>query len=65
MINAHILDGVAVTKFIHWITVINKKRITEFEAQKKLENFRRQNKRYLYPSFNTIAGAGSNGAIVH
>ena len=65
MINAHISDGVAVTKFIHWITVINKKRITEFEAQKKLENFRRQNKRYLYPSFNTIAGAGSNGAIVH
>ena len=65
MINAHISDGVAVTKFIHWITVINKKRITEFEAQKKLENFRRQNKRYLYPSFNTIAGTGSNGAIVH
>ena len=65
MINAHISDGVAVTKFIHWITVINKKKITEFEAQKKLENFRRQNKRYLYPSFNTIAGAGSNGAIVH
>ena len=27
--------------------------------------FRRKNKNYLYPSFNTIAGYGSNGAIVH
>ena len=25
MINAHIMDGVAVTKFIHWIQQINKK----------------------------------------
>ena len=41
------------------------KKITEFEAQNKLENFRKKNKDYLYPSFNTIAGAGGNGAIVH
>ena len=65
MIDAHILDGVALTKFIYWIKNINKKKITEFEAQNKLENFRKKNKEYLYPSFNTIAGAGGNGAIVH
>ncbi len=65
MLKSHIFDGVALTKFIHWIKNINKKKITEFEAQNKLENFRKKNKEYLYPSFNTIAGAGENGAIVH
>ncbi|RPG96012.1 MAG: aminopeptidase P family protein [Candidatus Pelagibacter sp. TMED239] len=65
MINAHILDGVALTKFIYWIKNINKKQITEVDAQNKLEKFRKMNKNYLYPSFDTIAGSGKNGAIVH
>jgi len=65
MINVHILDGVALTKFIYWIKNINKKQITEVDAQNKLEKFRKMNKNYLYPSFDTIAGSGKNGAIVH
>ena len=65
MINAHIEDGLALTKFIFWIKNINKKKITEVDAQNKLEKFRKLNKNYLFPSFNTIAGTGSNGAIVH
>ena len=65
MINAHIEDGLALTKFIYWIKNINKKKITEVDAQNKLEKFRKLNKNYLFPSFNTIAGTGSNGAIVH
>jgi Xaa-Pro aminopeptidase len=65
MINTHIKDGLALTKFIFWIKNINKKKITETIAQNKLENFRKLNKNYLFPSFNTIAGTGSNGAIVH
>ena len=65
MINAHILDGIALTKFIYWIKKINKKNITEVEAAKKLEKFRKMNKNFLYPSFDTIAGSGKNGAIVH
>ncbi len=65
MINAHILDGVALTKFLFWIKKINKKKITEVEAAEKLENFRKLNKNFLYPSFDTIAGSGKNGAIVH
>ena len=64
-INSHIIDGVALTKFIYWIKNINKKKITEVEAQNKLEKFRKMNKNYLYPSFDTIAGSGENGAIVH
>ena len=64
-IEAHKKDGLALTKFIYWIKNINKKKITEVEAQNKLEKFRKFNKDYLFPSFNTIAGSGSNGAIVH
>ena len=65
MINAHIADGLALTKFIYWIKNQNKKKITEIYAQNKLEKFRKLNKNYLFPSFNTIAGTGANGAIVH
>ncbi|WP_415303663.1 M24 family metallopeptidase [Candidatus Pelagibacter sp. Uisw_090] len=65
MIKAHKKDGLALTKFIHWIKNINKKTITEVDAQNKLEKFRKLSKDYLFPSFNTIAGSGSNGAIVH
>jgi len=65
MINSHIIDGVALTKFIYWIKNINKKQINEVQAQNKLESFRRLNENYLYPSFDTIAGSGKNGAIVH
>ena len=65
MINAHIEDGAALTKFLYWIKKINKKKISEFYAQNKLEKFRKKSKNYLYPSFNTIAGSGDNGAIIH
>jgi Xaa-Pro aminopeptidase len=65
MIRSHVIDGVALTKFIYWIKKVNKKKITEVDAQIKLEKFRKKNNRYLYPSFETIAGAGENGAIVH
>ena len=65
MIDAHKKDGLALTRFIYWIKNVNKKIITEVYAQNKLEKFRKLNKNYLFPSFNTIAGTGSNGAIVH
>ena len=65
MIEAHKKDGLALTRFIYWIKNVNNKRITEVDAQNKLEKFRRMSGDYLHPSFNTIAGAGSNGAIVH
>ena len=65
MISSHVIDGVALTKFIYWIKKVNKKKITEVDAQIKLEKFRKKSNKYLYPSFETIAGAGENGAIVH
>ncbi len=65
MIKAHKIDGLALTRFIYWIKHVNKNIITEVDAQNRLEKFRKLNKDYLFPSFNTIAGSGSNGAIVH
>jgi len=65
MKKAHILDGVALTKFLFWIKKVNKKKISEVDAQNKLEIFRKMNKNFLYPSFDTIAGSGKNGAIIH
>jgi len=65
MMKAHIEDGVALTKFLHWIKNIKKLNLTEKKVEKKLENYRKKNKNYLYPSFDTIAGSGPNGAIIH
>ena len=62
--DAHILDGVALTKFLCWFKT-NKKTITEKKIENKLEKFRKRSKKYLYPSFDTIAGSGPNGAIIH
>jgi len=65
-IKSHIMDGVALTKFIYWIkNNIEKIKITEISAEKKLEKFRKQNANYRFPSFNTISCCGPNGAIVH
>ena len=65
MINTHLIDGIALTKFIFWLKNKKKLDITEVDAQNKLEYFRRQNPKYLFPSFDTIAGSGKNGAIIH
>ena len=66
MKKSHIIDGVALTKFLFWIKKnFKNKKITEISAQKKLENFRRMNKTYKFPSFSTISGSGPNSAIIH
>ena len=65
MINAHISDGVALTKFLFWIKNTKIDKLDEIKVEKKLESFRKQNKNFLFPSFDTIAGSGPNGAIIH
>ena len=65
MKNSHIEDGVALTKFIFWIKNLNKKKINEIDVKKKLERFRKLNKNYLRPSFETISATGSNAALPH
>ena len=66
MKKTHIADGVALTKFLIWLKKnFKRKKITEISAQQKLENFRKKNSSYKFPSFNTISGSGPNSAIIH
>ena len=63
---AHIRDGAAVTQFLHWIaTEAQSGSVDEIEAAKKLEAFRAATGKLVDLSFDTISGAGSNGAVVH
>ena len=62
----HLIDGIALTKFLLWIkNNFKKNRITEMSAQEKLENFRKMHSSYRFPSFSTISGSGPNGSIIH
>ena len=63
MINAHILDGVALTKFIYWIKKINKSKINEVEAQENQKNLEEWIKFSLSQLIQSQVG--KNGAIVH
>ena len=44
MINAHIEDGVALTKFLYWIKKQKINNLTEKKIEKKLESFRKSRK---------------------
>lgn len=66
MKSAHERDGVAITRFLYWLSQVPKDQpITEIEAAQSLENFRYQTGALKDLSFETISGAGPNGAIVH
>ena len=66
MKESHLIDGVALTKFLFWLKKnFKNKNITEISAQNKLESFRKMNSKYKYPSFSTISGSGPNSAIIH
>lgn len=59
-------DGAAVVKFLHWLSrEAPKGTLTEIEAAEKLHQFRRESGDLRDLSFDTISGAGPNGAIVH
>ncbi len=63
---AHVKDGIAVTKLIYWLkTHVGKEKITEISAAAKLEELRAQAEDYLGPSFDPIIAYGAHGAIVH
>ena len=62
---SHLKDGVALVKFFYWLERNLDKKISEFEASKKLEIFRRENKDFFSLSFPTISATGSNASIIH
>ncbi len=61
--NAHIIDGVAMVKFLHWLEQQNE--TCELTIAEKLEQFRCQHDSYRGASFGTIAGFAEHGAIIH
>ena len=64
--NAHIKDGVAVTKFVHWlIENVKKGNVTEMSAAEKLDEFRKEGEGYIGQSFAPIVAYKEHGAIVH
>ena len=63
---AHIRDGAALTRFLHWFDAeAATGELDELTAQARLEQFRRDTNQLQDLSFDSIAGAGPNGAIVH
>ena len=61
---AHILDGVALVNFLAMVRR-NEFDFTEVSIAKALSDEREMEEDYLGPSFNTIAGFGAHGAVVH
>jgi Xaa-Pro aminopeptidase len=63
---AHARDGAAVSRFLHWLATEGQSgKAREIEACKKLEGFRQDTGALKDLSFDSISGAGPNGAIVH
>jgi len=63
---AHLRDGAALTRFLHWFAQeAPKGTLDELGAAAKLRQFREATNQLEDLSFDTIAGAGPNGAIVH
>lgn len=63
---AHIYDGVAVTKWMYWLKKTIKERdLDELEVQGYLEKMRAEQPGYIEPSFSTICAYNANAAMMH
>ena len=63
---AHVRDGRALVRFLAWLDAEGPSgRVTELDAVARLRSIRAEGARFRGLSFETIAGAGPNGAIVH
>ncbi len=63
---AHIRDGAALTRFLHWVdTVAQVELPDEREVVEALEGFREATGELKDLSFDTIAGVAANGALPH
>lgn len=66
MRRAHILDGAAVTKLIKWLKeTAETETKTELSVSEKLRELRLSCDECFDLSFETIAGYGPNGAVIH
>lgn len=59
-------DGAAIARFLHWVgEEAPKGTVTELSAADRLQAFRAEGGLLKDLSFDTISGAGPNGAVVH
>ncbi len=66
MREAHLLDAVALAKFLNWFDqAAPSGALSEIAVVTALEAVRREEETCIDASFDTISGAGPNGAIVH
>ena len=66
MRDAHLRDGAAVVEFLAWLDrEAPKGHLSEIAAARALEGYRAQSNTLQEISFDTISGAGPNGAIMH
>ncbi|MFT8781760.1 aminopeptidase P family protein [Acetobacter syzygii] len=61
---AHLRDGVALCRFLHWMDT-HATTTTELDAAEQLTAFRREAEGYVEDSFPAISGTGPNGAVIH
>lgn len=63
---AHRRDAAALIRFLRWVAeTVPCGGVSELQAIDTLRSFRRETTHYRNDSFDTIAGSGPNGAIVH
>ena len=63
---AHLRDARALARFFHWLSgAAVDGRVDELAAAERLLALRREGEHFRDTSFDTISGAGANGAIVH
>jgi len=63
---AQLRDGAALSRFLRWLSIeAPKGELTEMSAAERLHQFRRDTGELRDLSFDTISGAGPNGAVVH
>lgn len=67
MRQAHIRDGVAMVRFLHWLekSMQAERRISEWDASVRLREFRSQAAGYQGDSFETISAFGPGAALPH
>ena len=62
---AHLRDGAVVVELLTWLDAQAPGSLTEIDVVKQLEDLRRRDPNLRDISFETIAGTGENGAIMH
>ena len=63
---AHIQDGIAITKFMHWVkTRYDKEDITELSSAAKLTEFRAERPGYIRDSFEPLCAFADHAAMMH